>query len=222
MARWRSSLLTMWVTWLMSLGFSSVLGYRPGDIVPMSKMSQYHSSRTLWHDVIGRHCPVFAVNREVLIPIAKPTGYTGADPVKISLQVGKEKFLVPWLFIINRKSSEVPMIDIRLRYSGNDLLGVVAKVTDMPHQYVDIHPDIRKQFWDQQVWPKHVLVRYTWEERSEIDVTTGFYVLFGSGFVLTFVLAIYILQSSQDKFAKFVTETVAETSMSSGVVAKVE
>lgn len=207
----------------MSLGcFSSVQGYRPGDIVPMSKMSQYHSSRTLWHDVIGRHCPIFAVNREVLIPIEKPTGYTGADPLKISLQVGREKFLVPWLFVINRKSSEIPMIDVHLRYSGNDLLGVVAKVIDMPHQYVEFHPNIRQQFWDQQVWPKHVLVRYTWEEKSEIDVTTGFYVLFGSGMVLTFILAIYILQSSQDKFAKFVTETVAESSMSTGVVAKVE
>ena len=31
-----------------------------------------------------------------------------------SFQVGKEKFLVPWLFLINRKSSEVPMIDMHL------------------------------------------------------------------------------------------------------------
>ncbi|CAH8278402.1 unnamed protein product [Arabidopsis lyrata] len=50
--------------------------YRPGDIVRMSKMGQYHSSRITWHDVIGKHCPIFAVNREVLIPIAKPIGYT--------------------------------------------------------------------------------------------------------------------------------------------------
>ncbi|RVX00622.1 hypothetical protein CK203_030327 [Vitis vinifera] len=111
--------------------------YRPGDIVPMSKMGQYHSSRTVWHDVVGKHCPIFAVNREVLIPIQKPTGYTGADPYKISFQVGREKFLIPWLLLINRKSSEVPMIDVHLRYSGNDLHGVVAKVVDMPHHLLD-------------------------------------------------------------------------------------
>ncbi|KAE8718269.1 putative NT domain of poly(A) polymerase and terminal uridylyl transferase-containing protein [Hibiscus syriacus] len=163
--------------WLPSIS----VAYRPGDIVPMSKMGQYHSSRTVWHDVIGKHCSIFAVNREVLIPIAKPTGYTGADPYKISFQVGKEKFLVPWLLLINRKSSEVPMIDMHLRYSGGDLHGVTAKIVDMPHHYVEIHPNIRKQFWDPQHWPKHVLVRYTWEEQSEIDVTSGFYVLFGSG-----------------------------------------
>ncbi|KAJ0964185.1 hypothetical protein J5N97_029307 [Dioscorea zingiberensis] len=29
-------------------------------------------------------CPIFAVNREVLIPLEKPIGYTGADPYKIS------------------------------------------------------------------------------------------------------------------------------------------
>lgn len=27
---------------------------------------------------------------------------------------------------------------------------------------VELHPDISKQFWDPQHWPKHVLVRYTW------------------------------------------------------------
>ncbi|KAI9152899.1 hypothetical protein LWI28_002695 [Acer negundo] len=78
---------------LLSLSLPSVsLAYRPGDIVPMSKMGQYHNSRTVWHDVVGKHCPIFTVNREVLIPIAKPTGYTGADPYKISFQVGREKF----------------------------------------------------------------------------------------------------------------------------------
>ncbi|XP_021624506.1 uncharacterized protein LOC110623791 isoform X1 [Manihot esculenta] len=202
------------------------LAYRPGDIVPMSKMGQYHSSRTLWQDVIGKHCPIFAVNREVLIPIPKPTGYTGADPYKISFQVGREKFLIPWLFLINRKSSEVPMIDVHLRYSGSDLHGVTAKVVDMPHHYIEIHPDIRKQFWDPQHWPKHVLVRYTWEEQSDIDVTSGFYVLFGSvvntGLMLSFILSIYILQSSRDKLARFVMETVAESNIPAGGVAKVE
>lgn len=218
MARNRKLLLSLiHLSLMVSISFA----YRPGDIVPMSKMGQYHSSRTVWHDVIGRHCPVFAVNREVLIPIPKPTGYTGADPYKISFQVGREKFLIPWLFVINRKSSEVPMIDIHLRYSGSDLLGVTAKVIDMPHHYVEIHPDIRKNFWDPENWPKHVLVRYTWEEQSEIDVSSGFFILFGSGLLLSFLLAIYVLQSSQDKLARFVRETVAESSMPGGV-AKVE
>lgn len=206
---------------LISSMISDSAAYRPGDIVPMSKMGQYHSSRTVWHDMIGRHCPIFGVNREVLVPISKPTGFTGADPYKISFQVGKEKYYIPWLLVINRKSSEVPMIDVHLRYSGSDFLGVTAKVLDMPHQYVEFHPDIGTQFWDTQIWPKHVLVRYTWEEQSEIDVATGFYVLFGSGLIMSFVLSIYVLQSSRDKIERFVRETVAESNMPGGV-AKVE
>ncbi|KAG6744366.1 hypothetical protein POTOM_053086 [Populus tomentosa] len=257
----RKSRIASVLFFLISLPSVS-FAYRPGDIVPMSKMGQYHSSRTVWHDMIGKHCPIFAVNREVLIPIAKPTGYTGSDPYKLSFQVGKEKFLIPWLFVIHRKSSEVPMIDVHLRYSGSDLHGVTAKVIDMPHHLydmamypvsglhphsvcifrynlghlaclfpqksayealdVEIHPDIRQQFWDAQRWPKHILIRYTWKEQSEIDVSSGFYVLFGSGLMLSFILSIYILQSSRDKLARFVRETVAESSIPEGGVAKVE
>ncbi|GER44288.1 mitochondrial transcription termination factorfamily protein [Striga asiatica] len=219
---YRATRMAVLILLLLSSAVPSSLAYRPGDIVSMSRMGQYHSTRTVWHDMIGRHCPIFAVNRETLIPIPKPTGYTGADPYKISFQVGHEKFYVPWLFVINRKSSEVPMIEMNLRYSGADLLGVTAKVIDMPNSYVELHPDIRKQFWDQQHWPKHILVRYTWEEQSEIDVTSGFYVLFGWGMILSFILAMYILQSSRDKIARFVKETVAESSMPAGGVAKVE
>ncbi|CAA0830586.1 MACPF domain-containing protein CAD1 [Striga hermonthica] len=218
---YRATRMAVLILLLLSSAVPSSLAYRPGDIVPMSRMGQYHSTRTVWHDIIGRHCPIFAVNRETLIPIPKPTGYTGADPYKISLQVGHEKFYVPWLFVINRKSSEVPMIEMNLRYSGADLLGVTAKVIDMPNSYVELHPDIRKQFWDQQHWPKHILVRYTWEEQSEIDVASGFYVLFGWGMILSFILAMFILQSSRDKIARFVKETVAESSMPAGGVAKI-
>uniref|UniRef100_N1QW12 Uncharacterized protein n=1 Tax=Aegilops tauschii TaxID=37682 RepID=N1QW12_AEGTA len=213
--------------------------YRPGDIIPMLRSGQYHGSRSVWFDVIGRHCPVFAVNREVLMPIPKPTGFTGADPYKITFQIGHEKFHVPWLYVINRKSSEVPLIDFHLKYTGNDLLGVTAKVVDMPHHFselgslvanpsvfhwavVELHPDIKKNFWDPQNWPKYVLVSYTWEEQSEIDVTAGFYVLFGSGLVLSFILAIYVLQSSQDKLTRFVREAVSDSSLPEGGVAKVE
>ncbi|CAI8612928.1 unnamed protein product [Vicia faba] len=212
--------------WLPLLLISSLLpialAYKPGDIVPMSRMGQYHSSRTVWQDLIGRHCPIFAVNREVLVPLPKPTGYTGADPYKISFQVGREKFYIPWLLVVNRKSTEVPMIEIELKYSGSDLLGVTAKVVDMPHHYVEIHPEIGKHFWDAQHWPKHILARYTWKEHSEIDVTSGFFVLFGSGLLLSFILSIYTLQSSREKLERFVRETVAESSIPVGEIAKVE
>ncbi|KAJ1691312.1 hypothetical protein LUZ63_015467 [Rhynchospora breviuscula] len=221
-SRFRATLPIRFVllVWISSLPSIS-LAYRPGEIVPMSRSGQYHGSRSVWHDVVGRHCPVFAVNKEVLMPITKPVGFTGADPYKLLFQIGHEKLYVPWLYVINRKSPEVPMIDFHLKYSGNDIHGVTAKVIDMPHHYIQVHEDIKKNYWNPQQWPKHIIVRYTWEETSEIDVAGGFYVLFGSGLLLSFMLAIYVLQSSKDKLEKFVRETVVETSPEGGV-AKVE
>lgn len=31
-----------------------------------------------------------------------------------SFQVGREKFFIPWLLVVNRKSTEVPMIEVNL------------------------------------------------------------------------------------------------------------
>lgn len=177
--------------------------------------------RTTLHDMLGHHCPRFAIDREVLLPIPKPTGYTGADPYKISLQVGRENFHTPWLFMIGRQSSDVPMLDIQLKYSGGDLLGVVAKVENMPQQYLKQHEAVMKQFWDVENWPKYILVRYHWDEKSNVDVEAGLYILFGSGFTLTLVTALHILQSSKEKLARFVKETVVANAVP-GEEAKVE
>ena len=47
---------------------------------------------------------------------------------------------------------------------------------------VEIHPDIKKQFWDPQQWPKHVLVRYTWLAYWNLHVLTVIFLV--TGFVL--------------------------------------
>ncbi|KAJ7534315.1 hypothetical protein O6H91_13G089300 [Diphasiastrum complanatum] len=169
----------------------SAATYAPGDFVPLARRGQYHSARTTWHDQLGRHCPRFGIDREVVLPVPKPQEYTGADSYKISFQVGKEKFSTPWLLVVGRQNSEVPIIDFTLRYSGGDLQGVIAKVTTMPEQYIKDHDEIQKQFLDPQAWPKHVLVRYTWEETSEFDVEGGLYVLFGSGKLVCLHLACF-------------------------------
>jgi hypothetical protein len=138
--------------------------YMTGDFVHFSRRGQYHAMRTPWHDQLGRHCPRFGMNSEVVLPLPKPTGYTGADPYKITLQFGNEKYGTPWLFVIGRSGSDVPMIDVNLRYSGADLLGVTAKVVPMPETYLQEHESIKTDFWDAEKWPKHVLVRYVWYE----------------------------------------------------------
>ncbi|CAF2046808.1 hypothetical protein YC2023_110269 [Brassica napus] len=127
----------------------------------------------------------------------------------IKFQIGNKKVLIHWLLVMNRKSSEFPMINVNLvfisvclgYFSGGDLLGVTAQVIDMPLSYLNTHPEIRIQFSDPQHWPKHVLVRYTWYA-AFIDVSSGFYALFGSALSFSFVLSIGVLQSTREKLAR--------------------
>lgn len=207
-------LVSFSVAVLFCAGLSSA--YAPGDFVPLSRRGQYHAMRTPWHDQLGRHCPRFGIDSEVILPLPKPTGYTGADPYKILLQFGTEKYGTPWLFVIGRKGPDVPMIDVNLRYAGADLVGVTAKIVSMPDSYLKEHQSIQTDFWDKEKWPKHVLVRYAWEERSELDVAGGLFVLFGSGLVLSVFLALHILQSSKEKLSRFIQETVVQGTLSGG------
>lgn len=184
--------------------------YVIGDFVHFARRGQYHAMRTPWYAQLGRHAPRFGINGEVVLPLPKPTGYTGSDPYKISFAFGNEMYQTPWLFVIGRKGPDVPMIDVNLRYAGGDLLGVNVKIVPMPESYLKEHESIKADFWETEKWPKHLLVRYVWEEKSEVDVTGGLFVLFGSGFVLTVFLALHILQSSKEKLSRFIQETVVQ------------
>jgi len=156
------------------------------------------------------------------MPIPKPSGFSDDDAYKISFQLGREKYQTPWLSIIGRQNKEVPIIDVTLRYSsGGDFKGVRAEVKDMPKQYLNEHEDIQRKFLDRNDWPKYVLVRYTWVEKSEINVAGGLFVLFGSGFILFLVTALHILQSSKEKLARFVKENTASPA-TSGEIAKAD
>jgi len=209
---------------LLSLLLLPVLGsaYQIGDSVPLARMGQFHGQRTSWLHQLGRHSPHFGVDTEVVMPIPKPSGFSDDDAYKISFQLGREKYQTPWLSIIGRQNKEVPIIDVTLRYSsGGDFKGVRAEVKDMPKQYLNEHEDIQRKFLDRNDWPKYVLVRYNWVEKSEIDVAGGLFVLFGSGFILFLVTALHILQSSKEKLARFMKENTASPA-TSGEIAKAD
>ncbi|CAN6897299.1 unnamed protein product [Brassica oleracea var. botrytis] len=70
-----------------------------------------------------------------------------------------------------------------------------------PSTDLNTHPEIRIQFWDPQHWPKHVLVRYTWYS-AFIDVSSGFYALFGSALSFSFLLSIDVLLSTREKLSR--------------------
>ncbi|CAI5983119.1 unnamed protein product [Closterium sp. NIES-64] len=114
--------------------------YQVGDYVPLARKGQFNNMRTHWHDAIGRHCPRFGINREVALPIPRPVGFEMAEhSYKMSLSVGNEKFVTPWLLVIGRKSQNVPLIEVTLTHFAGDLRGVQAKVHNLPHELVVGH-----------------------------------------------------------------------------------
>lgn len=42
-------------------------------------------TRTQWHDLIGRHCPRFAMDRTVVMPLPRPVGFLGEEEYKLAL-----------------------------------------------------------------------------------------------------------------------------------------
>lgn len=214
------SVLILLLLGILSTGDDFALAYQTGDPVPVARRGQFHGQTTSWMDQLGRHCPHFGVDTEVVMPLPKPVGFTESENYKISFQFGREKYLTPWLLMIGRK--QVPMLEVTLRHSGGDLEGVTTKVVPMPEKYLTEHASIRQKFEDPADWPKHILVQYTWVEKSEIDVVGGLFVLFLSGNILFVITALYILQTSKDKLARFLKENVVETSMTGGDVPKAD
>lgn len=180
--------------------------------------------RTEWHDTLGRHCPRFGVSREVVLPIPRPVGFSSNEAYKLALMVGKERYTTPWLLVFGLPSGKVPMVDITLTHFVGELRGVSAKVVTMPDEFIVKHPSVSSHYHNMTHWPKHLLLRYTWKEQAEVDVPAGLFVLFGTGFILTTVLALFILQSSKEKITKFVNQQMVETStaVSPGEVAKID
>eukprot|EP00271_Cylindrocystis_brebissonii_P005075 TRINITY_DN17015_c0_g1_i1.p1 TRINITY_DN17015_c0_g1~~TRINITY_DN17015_c0_g1_i1.p1 ORF type:complete len:229 (-),score=43.51 TRINITY_DN17015_c0_g1_i1:1396-2082(-) len=191
---------------------ATAAGYAPGEIVPMSRRGQYHNMRTEWHDTLGRHCPRFAVEREVVLPIPRPIGLASHEVYKMAFMVGQERFSTPWLLILGLKNTKVPMLDVTLTHFSGELRGVRAKVVSMPDEFIERHVSVAEHFHNVTHWPKHILIRYRWEEEAEVDVTAGLFVLFGTGFVLTTLLALYILHSSKEKLSRFVSEQITDAS----------
>eukprot|EP00243_Klebsormidium_subtile_P009042 TRINITY_DN4415_c0_g1_i2.p1 TRINITY_DN4415_c0_g1~~TRINITY_DN4415_c0_g1_i2.p1 ORF type:complete len:224 (+),score=35.90 TRINITY_DN4415_c0_g1_i2:260-931(+) len=198
------------------LYLASIIGlanaYTFGDLVPTQRRGQYHKLRTHWHDALGRHCPRFGVDRLVVLPIPKPTGYQDDDTYKLSLSFGREKYLTPWVTLLSPKAKSLPIIEVELSWSGTELKGVRARVDELPEEFEATHAQLKEEYSKPDHWPKHVMVRYTWREKSDVDVNTGLLVLFTTGIVLSFVAAIQIMTSNEDTFRKFVREAVSQYS----------
>ena len=68
----------------------------------------------------------------------------------------------------------VPMVRVRFtRGEGGEITNVDAAVVPVSSSYLRTHRQLVREFHNTSVWPKHVLIRYTWDVALEIDEDAG-------------------------------------------------
>lgn len=190
---------------------SASANFRDSDIVPASRRGQFHGSRTMWHDLLGRHCPRFAVESKVAIPIPQPKGYKVVNQnYKIQFVFDGDRVHSPWIQIIGMKSPAAPIVHIQLEHTGNMLTALKAQVVPVNSEYLREHHQLLREFANATHWPKHLLVHYTWKHNNPINTNAGLYLIFILGLVVTAVLGLSILVSYHEKLDSFLADLAAE------------
>lgn len=99
------------------------------DYVPAARRSQYSGVRTVWHDLLSRHCPRFGEHKVAALPLPEPKGFTPeAESYKIQLSFDGDRHLTAWIRLIGKGPPEVPYLHISLNRRGPALIGVKAQV----------------------------------------------------------------------------------------------
>lgn len=137
--------------------------------------------RTQWYDLVGVHCPMYGIDSVVDIPLPVPPALGARDGYKLQLAVEGDRRLTPWLALLGRGAPPLPVLDVVLTRSGDDLLGVTARVVELDEADAARHALLVADWRNATRWPKHLLVHYRWDARRDIDAAGGLTALFTAG-----------------------------------------
>ncbi|CAG9461186.1 unnamed protein product [Pedinophyceae sp. YPF-701] len=196
---------------LLVLGAVLLLGrvvegidYERGDFVSVSSRAQYGGKRTKWQDLLWRHCPKFGQNAVVAVPVPEPFEWSPGDTYKIMLGFDNHRVHTTWAEVLGRslrqrfpkKDLLVPMLEVSFDFAGKNIRAVRSQVVPVPQDYLPAHPTLIGEFQNDGVWPKHVLIRYTWRDVSGVDVHVGLYLVFVVGGLPAVALMVKALLAS--------------------------
>ncbi|GIL55624.1 hypothetical protein Vafri_11157 [Volvox africanus] len=185
--------------------------FRDGDYIHTSRRSQFHQARTNWQDLLGQHCPRFGIDRLVAVPIPKPQLPFGEkDTYKLQFSFDGDRHLTPWVPLLGQGAPTLPLVQVTLRRSGEEVLGASAEVMEAPEEYKQHHPILVEELRNVSHWPKHVLVHYRFDTRNDVDLDRGLYLLFPAALLAVLVLCISALRGVQPKLAQFLADVTAE------------
>ena len=185
--------------------------YHKGDTIHLARKAQFNQLRTEWHEVFGRFCPHFGVNRVVAMPLPKPKSFEKGHDYKISFALDHYNFHTSWMRVIDgkKKSISIPIIQVNMVHAGERVTGFRAKVVPLPREYSNAHSESISHFRNETHWPKHLVVKYEWEERNVVKVDLGILVITAIGVLVTAYLTTKIVSGSKEKLAHFAQEVSA-------------
>ncbi|KAK9826276.1 hypothetical protein WJX74_005195 [Apatococcus lobatus] len=93
-----------------------------------------------------------------------------------------------WTTIIGKRAPPAPLLDIELTHMDAHLIRAKAQVLHLPREYQRSHGLVVSEFQNASHWPKHLLVRYRWDERSSINDSLPLYISFLFGFLMAAVV----------------------------------
>lgn len=183
------------------------------DFVPMSYRGQLSRENTEWNDALGQFCPKFGVHQTSILVLQSEKKDKIAD-YRVQLSFDGGRLVTPWLQLKGRRVPLNPYIHVTLTRSGDALIGATAHVKGM--QGGDLKfKNLVGQFDDMSVWPKHVMVKYSWSSRHETDVDAALAVLLSLGSLMTVFMGVRAISGYKKHLQKFFRDVSGEQSVSS-------
>lgn len=86
-----------------------------------------------------------------------------------------ERLITPWLPLIRSSHKRVPHVRVTFTTVGAELRSVSATVAELSGAFLARHARLVEEFENPDVWPKHVVVEYFWEQLPDADADAGLF-----------------------------------------------
>jgi hypothetical protein len=84
-----------------------------------------------------------------------------------------ERLITPWLPLIRSSHKRVPHVLVTFTTVGAELRSVSASVAELSGPFLSRHARLVEEFENPDVWPKHIVVEYLWEQLPDADPESG-------------------------------------------------
>jgi len=167
--------------------FSLAVAYEHGDLVTMTKRTQYAAQRTHWNPVLAELAPRFGVSREVILKMPKPAWLASTQELKVQFSFADAALTTSWLTLADGSATT---------FAGR------IEVT-FYSQDGNIHSiDVKTSMIKQESAPKDLHIMYVWEDVRSEHPTWGMHVLlFGMVTTVGFAIILTIWRTISDKGA---------------------